>query len=223
LTALGSPDDPARLLAFHDDDVHADNRFEIALGGSGEVEILGAAVFDNRLDDDATGTTWSVDNTQPALTAGKIGTPHLIRRKEWGADPFRGAPIPLARPSYDQITFHHTACCSAYSYEDGIRQVKEIQTFHQDGRGWSGIGYHFLLDQSGRLYQGHPFLNEDASLDDAPVLVQGAPVGGHNVGNIGVSVLGIELFDALGRRRQVLVEGFSGIIFDESKGLTVVR
>ncbi|MGA7304795.1 MAG: N-acetylmuramoyl-L-alanine amidase, partial [Rhodothermales bacterium] len=56
--------------------------------------------------------------------------------------------------------------------------------------GWSDIGYHFILDQSGRVYQGRPFLDESIKFKDGPPLALGAHVGGSNTGNIGVSVLG---------------------------------
>ncbi|HEY5565076.1 MAG TPA: N-acetylmuramoyl-L-alanine amidase, partial [Rhodothermia bacterium] len=51
-------------------------------------------------------------------------------------------------------------------------------------------GYHFLLDQTGRVYQGRPFLDESIKFEDGPPLALGAHVGGANTGNIGVSVLG---------------------------------
>jgi len=186
---LGQADNPIRLLAFHGDRVLENAQIELAVSGQ-SIELINAAVFDNRLDDDAEEVEWDLARTEKGQTSGKIIPPALIDRREWGADPFRGDPIPLARPSYDLITFHHAACCSAFTYQEGVAQVKGIQRFHQDGRGWSDIGYQFLLDQSGRLYQGRPFMNPGATLDDTPILAQGAHVGGANTGNIGVSVLG---------------------------------
>ena len=114
----------------------------------------------------------------------------LIPRAAWGAESFRGTPIPLNRPDYVNITFHHTAGFGALTLEEGLQQVKNIQDFHQNGRGWSDIGYQFVMDRSGRLYQGRPFLNNGVPFEEGPPLAQGAHVGGHNTGNIGVSVLG---------------------------------
>jgi len=68
--------------------------------------------------------------------------------------------------------------------------VRDIQQFHQDVRGWSDIGYHFLLDLEGRIYQGRPFADESIPFDQGPPLVIGAHVGGHNTGNIGVTIMG---------------------------------
>jgi hypothetical protein len=126
---------------------------------------------------------------RPTIT-GRIIPPHLHTRREWGAAPFIGTPEALARPVYDKMTFHHAACCGAHTLAEGLAQVKAIQNFHQEGRGWSDIGYHFLLDQTGRVYQGRPFLDESVKFEDGPPLALGAHVGGANTGNIGVSVLG---------------------------------
>ena len=76
------------------------------------------------------------------------------------------------------MTLHHAAGWQAWTLDEGKEQVKAIQEFHQEGRGWSDIGYHFLVDLSGNIYQGRP------------EIVIGAHVGGANTGNIGVCMLG---------------------------------
>jgi hypothetical protein len=88
------------------------------------------------------------------------------------------------------MTFHHAAGYSATTLEEGILQMRAIQDLHQDVRGWSDIGYQFVIDKAGRLYQGRPFLTPATSLEDLPVLAMGAHAGGANTGNIGISLLG---------------------------------
>jgi len=86
---------------------------------------------------------------------------------------------------------------------DGKARVKSIQAFHQGpDRKWSDIGYHFLIDSVGDVFQGRAFYDdatgqEDtlSTLEDHPHFVLGAHVGGHNTGNIGVCMLGC--FDPL--------------------------
>ena len=116
--------------------------------------------------------------------------PVLITRAQWNASPFQGTPSPLARGNYTRMSWHHAAGFGAYTREQGIAQVKAIQTFHQNGRGWSDIGYQFLFDQEGRLYQGRPFMDASTSLVEEPSLALGAHVGGANTGNIGMCFLG---------------------------------
>jgi len=115
--------------------------------------------------------------TRPVIPqSGNVPKPVVISREEWGADPPDGQYS--NHPYYDKLTLHHAACCSAENIEEGIEQVKWIQYFHQNGRGWMDIGYHFLVDRAGNIYQGRP------------ETVLGAHVGGANTGNIGVCLLG---------------------------------
>ncbi len=106
------------------------------------------------------------------------------------AEPFIGTPQPLANPSYNYMTFHHAAGFSATSLAEGLAQVKAIQDLHQNVRGWSDIGYQFVIDRGGRLYQGRPFLDASTTLEEVPRLALGAHVGGFNTGNIGICLLG---------------------------------
>ncbi len=130
----------------------------------------------------------------PGVSLGKTAPtlipPHLTTRAEWNAAPFIGTTAPLAPTGYVRLTFHHAAGFGAYTKEEALAQVKAIQEFHQNGRGWSDIGYQFVMDQSGRVYQGRPFLDGSTSLEQVPRLAMGAHVGGANTGNIGVCVLG---------------------------------
>lgn len=76
------------------------------------------------------------------------------------------------------ITIHHTATPNNDSATPAAR-LRQIQSFHLDTRGWCDIGYHFLISQDGEVWQGRE-----------TELRQGAHVGGHNDGNIGVGFLG---------------------------------
>lgn len=44
--------------------------------------------------------------------------------------------------------------CSCYDDETCIERVKSIQYFHQHDRGWDDIGYHFLVGENGKIYEG---------------------------------------------------------------------
>jgi len=56
-------------------------------------------------------------------------------------------------------------------------KVAEIKRWHTN-KGWSDIGYHFLIDRNGTLAAGRPIERD------------GAHVRGHNRGTIGVSLFG---------------------------------
>ena len=192
LYVVRSATDGGFMAAYRGKIFRKNQRFELrfTLDGADDFDLLGAGVFDNRNDADRRrGAAVSIPDGA-AKGASVIVPPVLIPRAAWGAESFRGTPIALNRPDYVNITFHHTAGFGATTLEEGLQQVKNIQDFHQNGRGWSDIGYQFVMDRSGRLYQGRPFLNNSVSFEQGPPLAQGAHVGGHNTGNIGVSVLG---------------------------------
>ncbi len=52
------------------------------------------------------------------------------------------------RPSTKYIALHHAAAvtCSAAT----------VHSWHRDGKGWSGIGYHFFVRKDGTIYRGRP-------------------------------------------------------------------
>lgn len=76
-----------------------------------------------------------------------------------------------------RITVH----CSA-SQIGRYLTVNELRKFHTDpppkGRGWSDVGYHFIIRTDGAVDEGRP------------LTVQGAHVAGHNKDNIGICLIG---------------------------------
>ncbi|MBL7977873.1 MAG: N-acetylmuramoyl-L-alanine amidase [Bacteroidetes Order II. Incertae sedis bacterium] len=129
------------------------------------------------------------------MVTGRLKAPSVIRRTEWNARPFgetdpAGCPAPSPQPYYTYLTFHHTAGPKATTLAEGKARVKSIQDFHLDGNKWCDIGYQFLMDVSGRVYQGRPWVNESKKIGDGPQLVIGAHVSGGNTGNIGISLMG---------------------------------
>ncbi|MBT3217361.1 MAG: T9SS type A sorting domain-containing protein [Candidatus Marinimicrobia bacterium] len=109
-------------------------------------------------------------------TISHILKPSIISREEWNAKPPQFGYSSM--PYYDKLTLHHAAGFSATNIEEGIVQMQAIQELHQDVRGWSDIGYHFVVDKGGNIYQARP------------ETVLGAHTSGANTGNIGVCVLG---------------------------------
>lgn len=69
------------------------------------------------------------------------------------------------------IVVHH----SALPLIDGPR---EIQKLHMHNKGFADIGYQFVIDYSGHIYEGRP------------IDVRGAHTGRHNTGTVGIVLLG---------------------------------
>jgi len=99
----------------------------------------------------------------------------LIRRAEWQAAPPK-EPYTPHQPRY--FTLHHTQGNYPATREAAFREIQFIQDYHQNAKGWIDIGYHFLIDPLGNIYEGRP------------IKVQGAHVLSHNESNIGISIMG---------------------------------
>lgn len=126
--------------------------------------------------------------------SGRFKAPTVVRRTDWGArafgDKVAGCGSPDPQPYYRNLTLHHTAWPVAEGDAASIKNMKDIQNFHMNDRGWCDVGYQFLMDRRGKLYQGRPWVDEKKSLKDAPSLVIGAHVSNGNTGNIGLSLMG---------------------------------
>jgi hypothetical protein len=124
--------------------------------------------------------------------------PAMIFRSEWGADSVPPREPPLY--SAVQMAFvHHTVTANDYGPEDSAGIVLGIARFHRNSNGWNDIGYNFLVDKYGQIFEGR------AGGIDQPVV--GAQAQGWNSQSTGVSCIGTfstvaqtpEGLDALGR------------------------
>ena len=106
----------------------------------------------------------------------------IVRRAEWGADEsWRGGSPHYAQAARFAVV-HHTATSNDYTREDVPAILRGIYRYHTHTLGWDDIGYNFLVDRFGRVFEGR------AGGVDRPVI--GAHAAGHNDGSIGVAVLG---------------------------------
>ena len=108
--------------------------------------------------------------------------PEIYTRAQWGADESIREP---GDPDYGQVlgTFvHHTAGTNSYTEADVPAIIRAIYAYHVDGRGWRDIGYNFLVDRFGRIWEGRY-----GGVDRAVV---GAHTAGYNSSAFGASVLG---------------------------------
>jgi len=116
----------------------------------------------------------------PALPAGP-GQPPIIARAVWAGADHR----PVGGPYYGQIELgivHHTENPNAYSPGDVPAMLRAIYEFHVHGRGWFDIGYNFVIDRFGRIWE--------ARQGGIALPVIGAQAGDWNQISFGVSLLG---------------------------------
>ncbi len=81
----------------------------------------------------------------------------VIPRASWGAAPTRSNVDP-ADGRWEKITVHHTAMPAAHLARGGqaasAAELRSIQQIHQTSRRWADIGYHYLIDPAGRVFEG---------------------------------------------------------------------
>ncbi len=91
------------------------------------------------------------------LTVETIAPPEIITREQWGAnetwrfDTF-GEVWPPEYQTVTHIIIHHTATANRPADVPGA--IRSIYYYHAVEQGWGDIGYNYLVDHNGRIYQG---------------------------------------------------------------------
>jgi hypothetical protein len=107
--------------------------------------------------------------------------PPVITRARWGADERIRGRISYGKPV--KVGFvHHTVQSNSYAASETAGLVRADYLYHVKSRGWSDVGYNFLIDRYGQIFEGR------AGGMDRSVL--GAHTGGMNSGSFGVALIG---------------------------------
>jgi N-acetylmuramoyl-L-alanine amidase-like protein len=114
--------------------------------------------------------------------AGAQGTPPaIVSRAAWGAD---SCP-PRANPEYGEVKMafiHHTVSANDYGPEDSAAMVLGICRYHRNANGWNDIGYNFLVDRYGTVFEGRA-----GGIGEAVI---GAQAQGYNSQSTGIASIG---------------------------------
>ncbi|GJM40889.1 MAG: hypothetical protein DHS20C20_11710 [Ardenticatenaceae bacterium] len=116
--------------------------------------------------------------------------PTVITRDVWCISVDCDYTDGLVYDDASHMIVHHTV--SSNSSSNWAATVRAIWAFHTypssdsctSCRGWGDIGYNYLIDQDGIIYEGH--MNEDYDNQD----VVGTHASGANTGSMGVSLIG---------------------------------
>src|SRR5262249_38619441 len=118
----------------------------------------------------------------PLRRASMTGSPPPVSRAAWGAN----EAIRRAAPSYARslqfAVVHHTAGSNSYTAAQSAAIVRGIDVYHVKGNGWNDIGYNFLVDKYGQVFEGR-YGGVDKN-------VVGAHAGGFKAGSVGVALIG---------------------------------
>jgi hypothetical protein len=127
--------------------------------------------------------------TQPAaITNAGVGQPAIISRAQWGADESYRTFAPGCDGSVDYadnvhfLVVHHTVNSNSYGPADSVSIIRGIYYFHTHTNLWCDIGYNFIVDQFGQVFEGR------YGGVTRPVI--GAHAGAFNTGSSGIALLG---------------------------------
>jgi hypothetical protein len=124
----------------------------------------------------------SAAGAEPARRVQVAGSPLVISRLDWGADESIRRAAPLYSDAIHFAVVHHTAGTNGYTRAQSAAIVRGIEIYHVKGNGWNDIGYNFLVDKYGQIFEGRY-----GGIDKAVI---GAHAQGFNTGAVGVAVLG---------------------------------
>ncbi|MEU1848850.1 peptidoglycan recognition protein [Streptomyces sp. NPDC019990] len=119
---------------------------------------------------------------RPTATPYTAPRPPIVPRSRWLGDAARRQP----RPRYDDhvaaVFVHHTDSPNGYDCADAPRIIRDLYTGQTGTRDWDDIGYNFVVDRCGTVYEGRAGGVERA--------VTGAHTQGFNHRTTGIAALG---------------------------------
>ncbi|MFD6994873.1 N-acetylmuramoyl-L-alanine amidase [Streptomyces mirabilis] len=118
----------------------------------------------------------------PSAPPSTVPEPPIVSRADWGADESISPEAPEYTADVKAIFVHHTDGANDYSCADSPSIIRSIYAYHVQVSGWKDIGYNFLVDKCGTIFEGRK------GGVDLPVF--GAHTYGWNREAAGVAVLG---------------------------------
>jgi N-acetylmuramoyl-L-alanine amidase-like protein len=125
---------------------------------------------------------WSPVGRSVLRGVSMAGSPRIVPRSEWRANEAIKRAPPRYAKSVSLAIVHHTAGTNAYGPAASAAIVRGIEIYHVRGNGWNDIGYNFLVDRFGQVFEGR------AGGIDRNVI--GAQAQGFNTGSVGVALIG---------------------------------
>ncbi|GAA2254027.1 MULTISPECIES: peptidoglycan recognition protein family protein [Kitasatospora] len=108
--------------------------------------------------------------------------PGIVTRAGWGADESLREEGFVYTGNVRAVFVHHTDTANKYTCADSPKLIRAMYQYHVKTNGWRDIGYNFLVDRCGTVYEGR------AGGVDRPVL--GAHTLGFNSDSSGVAAIG---------------------------------
>ncbi|MGW3312635.1 peptidoglycan recognition protein family protein [Streptomyces sp. NPDC001073] len=108
--------------------------------------------------------------------------PRIVTRHGWGADEKLREKGFVYTKQVKAAFVHHTATGNNYRCSQAPSVIRGIYRYHVKSSGWRDIGYNFLIDKCGTIYEGRA--------GGVAKAVLGAHTLGFNTNSTGIAVLG---------------------------------
>ncbi|MFF7470562.1 N-acetylmuramoyl-L-alanine amidase [Streptomyces sp. NPDC008092] len=108
--------------------------------------------------------------------------PRIVTRRGWGADESLREKGFVYTGKIKAAFVHHTDSGNGYRCSEAPSVIRSIYRYHVVTMGWRDIGYNFLVDKCGTLYEGRA--------GGAAKAVRGAHTLGFNNNSMGIAVIG---------------------------------
>ncbi|MGW2820413.1 N-acetylmuramoyl-L-alanine amidase [Streptomyces sp. NPDC001443] len=120
----------------------------------------------------------------PPAPASSAPRPPIASRLDWGADESISPEAPGYLPGgkIKAVVLHHTATSNDYTCAQAPAVIRSIYAYDVQELTWKDIGYNFLVDKCGTIYEGRK------GGVDRPVM--GAHAYGFNSETTGISIIG---------------------------------
>jgi uncharacterized protein with LGFP repeats len=121
--------------------------------------------------------------TERQRTKPYIGArPRIVTRRGWGADEGLRERRFVYTKKVKAAFVHHTASGNGYRCTQVPSLIRGIYRYHVKSMGWRDIGYNFLVDKCGNIYEGRA--------GGVAKAVLGAHTLGFNTNSMGIAVVG---------------------------------
>ncbi|MFF9486756.1 peptidoglycan recognition protein [Streptomyces sp. NPDC014676] len=108
--------------------------------------------------------------------------PAIVTRRGWGADESLRGKRFVYTGKVKAAFVHHTASGNDYTCAQAPSLIRGFHRYHVRSLGWRDIGYNFLVDKCGRIYEGRA--------GGVAKPVKGAHTMGFNTNTTGIAVIG---------------------------------
>lgn len=117
-----------------------------------------------------------------AAVGHQAARPPIVPRERWLADAAYTRPPTRYAGRVTAVFVHHTDSPNGYDCADAPKIIRYLYAGQAGVRHWDDIGYNFLVDRCGTIYEGRA-----GGIDRAVV---GAHTQGFNVGTAGIAAIG---------------------------------